>query len=41
VHVEADDIFHLLGEGRIIGPFEGAGAMRLRAVRLPDALDGA
>ena len=40
VHVEADDIFDFLGEGRIIGPFEGADAMRLQAVRFPDALDG-
>ena len=41
VHVEADDVFDLLGESRIIGPFEGADAMRLQAVRFPDALDGA
>jgi hypothetical protein len=41
VHVEADDIFDFLGEGRIAGPFEGADAMRLQAVRFPDALDGA
>jgi hypothetical protein len=39
VHVEADDVFDLLGESRIIGPFEGADAMWLKAVRFPDALD--
>lgn len=38
VHVEADDVFDLLGESRIIGPFEGADAMWLKAVRFPDAL---
>ena len=41
VHVEADDIFDLFGEGRIIGPFEGADAMRLEAVHVPNALDSA
>jgi len=39
VHVEADDVFDLLGESRIIGPLEGADAMWLKAVRFPDALD--
>src|ERR1051325_5621063 len=27
VHVEADDVFDLLGESRIVGPFEGADAI--------------
>ena len=41
VHVEADDVFDLLGEGGIVGSLEGAQPVRLQAVRLPDALDGA
>jgi hypothetical protein len=41
VHVEADDVFDLLGESWVIGPLEGPDAMRLEAVCLPDALDGA
>ena len=41
VHVEADDILDLLGEGRVVRALEGAQAMRLQMMRVPDALDGA
>lgn len=39
VHGEADDVLHLLGEGRISGTLEGAHAVRLKAVLVPDGLD--
>ena len=38
VHVEADDIFDLFGEGRVVGRLEGADPVGLKMVRLPDAL---
>ena len=38
MQVEADDIFHLLGESRVGGALEGVQAMRLQAVGAPDAL---
>ena len=38
VHVEADDIFDLFSEGRVVGGLEGADPVGLKAVRLPDAL---
>ena len=38
MHVEADDVLHLLGEGGVLGALEGAQAMRLETVRFPDAL---
>lgn len=41
VHVEADDVFHLGGEGRIPGALEGPEPMGLQAVGSPDALDRA
>jgi hypothetical protein len=41
VHVETDDILDLLSESRIVGRFEGADPVRLKTVRLPDALHGA
>jgi len=41
VHVEADDILDLLGEIWIVGALESADAMRLQAMRFPQALDGA
>ena len=41
VHVEADDVLDLLGEGRIVRALEAADAMRLEAMGIPDALDGA
>jgi hypothetical protein len=41
IHVEADDVFDLLGEGRVGSTLEGAHAVRLQAVLLPDALDRA
>ena len=41
VHVEADDVLDLLGEGGVLGALEGAQAMGLQVVRLPDALDRA
>ena len=41
VHVESDDILDLLGEFRIAGALERADTMRLEAMRLPQALDGA
>ena len=40
MHVETDDIFHLLGESRVAGALEGAQAMRLQAVGAPDTLYG-
>lgn len=41
VHVEADDILDLRGEIWIVGALESADAMRLQAMRFPQALDGA
>ena len=41
VHVEADDILDLGGEGRVLGLLEGAEPVRLQAVRVPDSLYGA
>ena len=41
VHVEADDVFDLRGEGRIVRALEGADAVGLQMVGFPDALDGA
>ena len=41
VHVEADDVLDLGGEGRVIGLLEGSDAMGLEAMSLPDALNGA
>lgn len=41
VHVEANDILHLLGKGWVGGALEGAHPVRLQAVFLPDALDRA
>ena len=41
MHVEADDVLDLLGEGGVLGALEGAPPVRLQLVRLPDALDGA
>ena len=41
VHVEADDVLDLLGESRVVRALEGAHAMRLQMVPLPNALDGA
>ena len=41
VHVEADHILDLLGEGRVVRALEGPHPMRLQAVRLPDPLHGA
>ncbi len=38
VHVEADDVLDLVGEGGIIGALEGPDAVRLEAVSLPDPL---
>src|SRR5260221_10273247 len=38
VHVEADDIFDLFGEGRVVGCLEGAHSVGLKMVCLPDAL---
>src|SRR5215469_2273459 len=40
MHVETDDIFHLLGESRVAGALEGAQAMWLQAVGAPDTLYG-
>ena len=39
VHIQPDDLFHLLGKGGIVGLFEGSDTVRLKAMRLPDALD--
>ncbi len=41
VHVQPDDVLHLGREGGIAGALEGAQAMGLEAVGLPDALHGA
>ena len=41
VHVEADDVLDLGGEGGVLGALEGAQAMGLEPMRLPDALDRA
>ena len=41
VHVEADDVFDLLGELGIVRALEGANAARLQPMRLPQALQGA
>lgn len=41
VHVGADDILDLLGEGWIVRALEAADPMRLEAMGVPDALDGA
>ncbi len=41
VHVQPDDVLDLGCEGRIVRPLEGADAVGLEPVRLPDALDGA
>ena len=41
VHVEADDVLDLLDELRIVGALEGANAVRLQPMRLPQALHGA
>ena len=38
VHVEADNILDLLGEGGVVRALEGADAVRLQAMRLPNAL---
>ena len=38
VHVEADDVFDLLGEGGIVGAFESTDAMRLQVAGSPNAL---
>jgi len=40
VHVEADDVLDLLGEGWILGAFDRAQPVGLEVVRLPDALNG-
>ena len=40
MHIEADDIFHLLGQSQVGGALEGAQAMRLQPVGTPDALHG-
>jgi hypothetical protein len=41
VHVKANDVFDFLGEFGIAGAFEGAQAMGLKAMSVPQALDGA
>ena len=41
VHVEADNVLDLLGELGIVGALEGANAVRLQPMRLPQALNGA
>jgi hypothetical protein len=41
VHVEADDILDLLGAIWIVGALESADAIRLQAMRFPQALDAA
>src|SRR5438046_2950385 len=41
VHIEADDIFDLVGEGRVVGFLEAADPVGLETVGLPDALHGA
>ena len=40
MHIEADDVLDLLGEGGILGALEGAPAVGLQLVGPPDALDG-
>ena len=40
-HVEADDVGDLFAESRIIGALEGADAVGLEVMGLPDALHGA
>ena len=39
VHVEADNVFDLLGEGGVTGAFESTPAVRLQVAGLPDTLD--
>jgi len=41
VHVQADNVFDLVSEGGVGGALEGADAVRLKAVGVPDALNGA
>ena len=41
VHVEADDVLDLVGEFGIVGALEGANAVRLQPMRLPQALHSA
>ena len=41
VHVEAHDVLDLLGELGIVGTLEGANAVRLQPMRLPQAVHGA
>src|SRR5580658_11156241 len=41
MHVEADNVLDLFGEGGVGGTLEGAQAVRLEAVLFPDALDRA
>jgi len=41
VHIEADDVFDFGREIGIVGALEGADAMRLQPMRLPQALDRA
>ncbi len=41
IHGKADDVFELLGKFGIAGAFERAQAMRLKAMSVPPALDGA
>ena len=41
LHVEADHILNLLGESRVFGSFEGAEAMGLKIMGVPEALHGA
>jgi hypothetical protein len=38
LHIQADDIFHLRGEGGIVGPLEGSQSVRLKAMPVPYAL---
>ena len=40
MQVEADNVLDFLGEGGVPGALEGAPPVRLKVVRLPDALDG-
>src|SRR4051812_13415825 len=40
VHIEADNVLDLGGEGGIVGLLEGPDTMRLQPMGLPDALDG-
>lgn len=41
IDAEANHVHHFLGELRILRELEGADAVRLKAMRLPDALDRA